>query len=711
MTQRLGLMLLLVTSAVVSCSHTYTSPKAANHPKSHTSLASAPTSPLIELMRKARAGDAVAQHLLAEKYQTGSGIAKDSVKSAYWDQLSANEGNAQAQFDLFADYLQGQGLPQDDTKSMLWLKGAAAHGSTKAQILLGEYYWIGASALGIRKDRATAIHWWQTAARRDPYAQLLLSQCYEHGGACPKDPIKAATLYQAAMAHADKQQLWEIGDCYANGTATCELDAAIALQYYKKAAQADAQLQWKLGDCFASGFSGCTKDKAKAADWYEAAASHGSADLQEQLGWCYNTGFGCPLNFAKAIEWYSQAAAQGNVNAMVAEGKLYENGEQVWKAFAKGDLNTAASDLDSAHFDITKNLEKAFQLFEKAAALGNSDAIEHLAGMYDSGDGVIKNGAKAAELYIRAASQGDADAQFTLAVHYAKGLDVARDLVLAYAWADVGSANTSQRVGSPAAVGIRDELERQMSQAQVDQAQQLAAKWKLGVDFVHQPNTSDSITERKGEGLTPRWTGTMFVVSLSGLSITNDHVVHGCRQLQVKGRDGAPRVIATDGTNDLALVQLPWSVSTAATIGSSDTFKQGDSVVVFGYPLNGILATGGNLTTGVISALTGMRNNSAQIQITAPIQPGSSGSPVMNDWGDVIAVVSAKLSDRVMANATGAVGENLNFAVSGRELRAFLDANDVKYARDDGGWFRHKKSLAEIADTARKWTYIIECLQ
>ena len=129
---------------------------------------------------------------------------------------------------------------------------------------------------------------------------------------------------------------------------------------------------------------------------------------------------------------------------------------------------------------------------------------------------------------------------------------------------------------------------------------------------------------------------------------------------------------------------------------------------MFGYPLNSVLSSGGNLTPGAISAMTGLGNNSNQIQITAPIQPGSSGSPVMDKKGNVVAVVSMKLDDATMAKATGQIGQNVNFAVSGQTVKAFLDANNVPY-KTGGGLFSMKQDNADIANEARKWTVLVEC--
>lgn len=150
-------------------------------------------------------------------------------------------------------------------------------------------------------------------------------------------------------------------------------------------------------------------------------------------------------------------------------------------------------------------------------------------------------------------------------------------------------------------------------------------------------------------------------------------------------------------------------INAAANIVSDPAkLRQGEDIVAFGFPLNSVLSSGGNLTPGVVSALTGLGNNTNQIQITAPIQPGSSGSPVLNKKGEVIGVVSMKLSDSKMAKATGQVAQNVNFAVSGQTLKAFLDAHKVTYSTG-GGFFSRDKSTADLADEARKWTLVVEC--
>ncbi len=124
--------------------------------------------------------------------------------------------------------------------------------------------------------------------------------------------------------------------------------------------------------------------------------------------------------------------------------------------------------------------------------------------------------------------------------------------------------------------------------------------------------------------------------------------------------------------------------------------------------MNFLLSSGGNLTPGTVSALTGLGNNSNQIQITAPIQPGSSGSPVMDKKGSVVGVVSMTLDDRKMTKAIGQVGQNVNFAINGQTIKNFLEANQVPY-KTINSFFTFEKNNANIADEARKWTVLIEC--
>ena len=250
-----------------------------------------------------------------------------------------------------------------------------------------------------------------------------------------------------------------------------------------------------------------------------------------------------------------------------------------------------------------------------------------------------------------------------------------------------------------------------MSSAQRAEAERLSSNWKRG-QVLRRESESASGTDSAVPGsgtLAKKGTGTTFVVSTEGHAVTNHHVVAGCKELRVQGRSESIQLITRDAVSDLALLKMPGETRAAAALApDAASLRQGQDIVVFGFPLNSVLSSGGNLTPGVVSAITGLGNNSNQIQITAPIQPGASGSPVMDKKGHVVGVVNMKLSDSAMAKATGSLPQNVNFAISGQTLKAFLDANRVPY-KTGGSFFSLEKSLADLGDEARKWTTVVEC--
>ena len=281
-------------------------------------------------------------------------------------------------------------------------------------------------------------------------------------------------------------------------------------------------------------------------------------------------------------------------------------------------------------------------------------------------------------------------------------------MVLAYAWTNlaVGKGGSTELI-QETAISNRDYFETQLSFIEKSEAQRLSSNWKMGQILVREDRPAVVNTGTPGV-LTKQVSSTAFFVSKLGQAITNNHVIDGCKEVRVEGRDGVAKVSTSDVVNDLALLQVPGAVNAAAAINSDPAkLRQGDDIVVFGFPLNAVLSSGGNLTPGIVSAVTGLGNNSNQIQITAPIQPGSSGSPVLNRKGEVVGVVSMKLSDSKMAKATGSVGQNVNFAVSGPTLKSFLDAHKVEYST--GGLMSFNKSTADLADEAKKWTTVVEC--
>jgi len=205
-------------------------------------------------------------------------------------------------------------------------------------------------------------------------------------------------------------------------------------------------------------------------------------------------------------------------------------------------------------------------------------------------------------------------------------------------------------------------------------------------------------------------TGTGFYITRQGHLLTNAHVVDGCSGLTVQQPGSAPvpaTAIATDKQNDLALVQTSSAPATTATLRGGRPVRPGDAVVAYGFPLTGRLSSGGALTTGTVSALAGMGDDTRYLQISAPIQPGNSGGPLMDTTGAVIGVTTSTYSTNKAAQATGGTTpQNVNFAIKADVMRTFLASSGISAETSTGG---RELSPPDIGERARAFTVMIEC--
>ena len=205
--------------------------------------------------------------------------------------------------------------------------------------------------------------------------------------------------------------------------------------------------------------------------------------------------------------------------------------------------------------------------------------------------------------------------------------------------------------------------------------------------------------------------GTGFVVSASGHIVTNNHVVSGCVG-DIRGNltgEAAMvlRVVSTDANNDLALLQAPSATTFKDFARIRDrSIRSGDSIVAIGFPFHGLLTSDFTITTGIVSSLSGMRNDSRFLQISAPVQPGNSGGPLFDTTGQIVGVVAGKLDGLRVAAATGNIPENINFAIKTGALRDFLDNSVVPYQTAEP---KAELKTTDIAGNARPYTMLISC--
>ena len=245
--------------------------------------------------------------------------------------------------------------------------------------------------------------------------------------------------------------------------------------------------------------------------------------------------------------------------------------------------------------------------------------------------------------------------------------------------------------------------------------QWVASLWsgiKHELDFAQIPPELLKETEETVELSRPKamGSGTGFVVSRLGHVLTNHHVVDGCTTIRARtaGRMHLLTVVGTDENNDLAVLTLPAPVSGVARFRAGHTIRPGDSVVVVGFPLHGLLASEANVTTGSVSALAGIGNDTRYLQITAPVQSGNSGGPLLDAGGHIVGLVVSKLDAIYIAKVTGDIPQNINFAIKGTVAKSFLDSQSVEYETETSS---NTLEFADIGSAAKQFTLLLECLR
>ena len=208
----------------------------------------------------------------------------------------------------------------------------------------------------------------------------------------------------------------------------------------------------------------------------------------------------------------------------------------------------------------------------------------------------------------------------------------------------------------------------------------------------------------------PTSSGSGFVVA-PGRALTNHHVIDGCQRVSFRTPQGQivqARVLASDPRRDLALLGYEGDAGPALRFREGPAVVRGEAVVTYGFPLSGVLSSGPTLTTGDISALAGLRDNPVHFQISAPVQPGNSGGPLLDAQANVVGVVVSKLNAMRIAQMTGGdIPQNVNFAIKGVEARQFLrDAGSMPTMAQSTGPDMRAAAVGEVAHAS---TLFIQC--
>ena len=162
----------------------------------------------------------------------------------------------------------------------------------------------------------------------------------------------------------------------------------------------------------------------------------------------------------------------------------------------------------------------------------------------------------------------------------------------------------------------------------------------------------------------PLMTGSGFFLR-PGQVVTNLHVVRGAVRAEIKTLDGKGKIFPVDGTlaideeGDLALlnVEMPLERNRSTEL-AKDLPDEGEPIFVIGNPLK----LEGSVSDGIVSAVREVPNSYRIIQITAPISHGNSGSPVFNLKGQVLGVVTIKVTN----------GQNINLAIAAARVAQLI---------------------------------------
>ncbi|HTX20278.1 MAG TPA: serine protease [Candidatus Aquilonibacter sp.] len=191
-------------------------------------------------------------------------------------------------------------------------------------------------------------------------------------------------------------------------------------------------------------------------------------------------------------------------------------------------------------------------------------------------------------------------------------------------------------------------------------------------------NTSESNSSASKQDIAdsdPAVTGTGFFITDDGYLISNYHVVKDATKIRLLTSAGLidAKVVQVDEANDLALLKADGKFS-PLPISSSRSAQLGGTVATVGFPDIGLQGFAPKLAKGEIASLSGAEDDPRYFQISVPVQPGNSGGALVDERGNVIGIVSAKLDAASALAASGALPENVNYAVKSSLLLSFLES-------------------------------------
>jgi len=350
----------------------------------------APAQAVTWYRRAAQRGVPAGEWALGDMYWNGRGVPRDYAQAAALFESAAALNFARAQEALGEAYDYGRGKPMDHLRAGALYRQAADAGDPVGEYFVGTAYAGGSR--GLRRDDARAVYWLRrAAAQADHWAEEYLASMLLSGKGASRDPATALVLLQRSAAGGFGDAMGLLADMYASGrsvavdTAQAQRWRVSAFKTYTSGAQdGDPYAEGKLAIYYHRGW-GMARDDAMMWRWLRdpVAQNNPGAEITEAVA--YSLGWGTRRDGAASLRAFQRYESQGWPGGMYLVGLCYTTCPGI------------------------ENYPKAIALFQRAAAMGDADAMVMLADSYESGTGVAKNEQVALQYYTRAAALHNSD--------------------------------------------------------------------------------------------------------------------------------------------------------------------------------------------------------------------------------------------------------------------------------------------------------------
>lgn len=195
--------------------------------------------------------------------------------------------------------------------------------------------------------------------------------------------------------------------------------------------------------------------------------------------------------------------------------------------------------------------------------------------------------------------------------------------------------------------------------------------------------------------------GSGVFISADGHILTAAHVVARARKVMIvtAGVPVEATVLKIDEANDLAVLKAEVSSPVKPLLlGSPKSVSLGSSVFTVGYPNIQVQGVEPKFTQGVVNSLAGLQDDPRMFQISAEVQPGNSGGPLVNDRGEIVGVVVSKLNTEAAIRLTGDLPQNVNYAIKSSYATMLMDSIPLRTKTPAAA----SKSILKTEEVARR---------